>query len=619
MKRLFFFFSIIFLYSTTFAQQHFIQQTMEAGLERAIRGHGVAAADYNNDGYIDLYFVTKNVNSNNPGGAPNFLFKNLGNGTFVDVAQEAGVEGIIDTANAIPYRVNLNYGASWADFDNDGDVDLFLTNKGVNELHENLGNGTFSDIAQQAGLGQKFRESTSAAWLDYDLDGDLDLYVSNYGRFGPDLSAKNEFYRNNGDGTFTDVTLIAGVAGAYDSVPQIQESDWTYTTLVIDANMDGWPDLYCVNDYGGNIFFLNQKDGTFRKATEEFNLQDPGHGMGATYGDFDNDGLFDIYLTNIEDGEDEWNRLFKHQSDNTFQEVAEPAGTASGDWSWGTEFFDFDLDGWLDLYVVNGQNGEPMANRLFRNLGNGSFEEISAQTGTNSTDEARGMCVADFDNDGRLDIIVPNYDTRADLYMNTTQNGNYLKINLIGTQSNRDAYGAIVKIEAGGQTCYRPNTGVHYLGQSKRSVHFGFGEASIAEKIIVKWPLGMEQEFTNVAINRTIAITEGSSEIKDVITSARQEATVSPQDFQLNTFPNPVKIGAKIQFVLAKPDLVQIEIYDVLGRKVRTVAHMQLSTGTHTIGWSATDDTGLRLSSGVYYLRVATGGLNVSKAVLVVR
>lgn len=607
------------LFTSTAQAQQYSQQIIGSGMDFAVRGHGVAAADYDNDGYIDLYFVTKNVNSNNSGGAPNFLFRNLGNGTFIDVAKAAGVVGIIDTVYSGSQRVNINYGAFWADFDNDGDADLLLTNKGMNELYENNGDGTFRDITKASGLGERYRESTSAAWFDYDLDGDLDLYVSNYGLYGLILSAKNEFYQNNGDGTFTDITDMAGVGGAEENASQRIQSDWTYTTLIVDVNEDAYPDLYCINDFGGNILFVNQQDGTFKEATGEYRLSDPGHGMGGALGDFDNDGHFDIYVTNIEDGYAEWNRLFKHQPNKQYEDISTSVGTALAYWAWGTEFFDYDLDGWLDLFVVNGQNGEPMKNAFFRNRGDGTFEDIAEQTGTNSTAEARGLCIADFNNDGRLDIFASNYYTRAHYYINTAQGGNYLKINLTGTQSNRDGYGTIVSAEANGRSFYRINDGIHYLGQSKRPVHFGLGDATTIDRLTVKWPLGLEQQFTNIAANRTIAITEGSDEIREVVTSIQSSTDLQPGNYSLQSYPNPVQIGAHIEINLPQREHVRVEIYDILGKKVRSIAQEQLSAGNHTLRWEAVDDAGQRLVNGVYFIRVQTNTTHFSKAILVVK
>lgn len=591
--------------STSSNAQTFQDKLVASGMGNAIRGHGVAAADYNNDGLIDLYFVTKQIVSTNYGGSSNILFKNMGNGIFIDAAQEAGVQGRIDTtANAMD-KVSMNYGASWGDFDNDGDADLFLTNKGRNELYENNGDGTFTDITFSAGMGASIRESTSAAWFDSDRDGDLDLYVSNYGKYGPISSAKNEFYINNGDGTFTEYAQQAGIVGAAPNIEQSIQSDWTYSSLIIDANIDGWPDIYCVNDFGGNILFINKKNNTFREATTEFGLFDNGHGMGAAVGDIDNDGLFDIYLTNIEDGEAEWNPLFRHLPSGTYEDIALSAGVGNCEWAWGCDFFDFDLDGKLDLYVVNGQNGEPMTNRLFHNNGDGTFEDQSGASATNSVDESRGICITDLNHDGRPDIIAANFYKRAHLYINQTTGGNFLKIKLIGVQSNRDARGAIVEVETDTGTFYRANDGIVYLGQSLQPVHFGLGAATSANKIIVQWPTGTKQTFSTVAANRTIVITEGVDSIKDITTAIRETSLPpAPDTFRLlGSFPNPGRDLLKIQFSQKRAGLIRIEIFDILGRKISTVASRRFPAGEHIVSWNTSQDGNKQLANGMYLVR----------------
>jgi hypothetical protein len=519
----------LLLCTSAYAQPYKLQ-TYQAGLGRAYNANGVAAADYNNDGLIDIYVVSRLPKSPHHPGSANSLFKNNGDGTFTNVAKEAGVEGIADTIKTIPQNDLVeNFGASWGDFDDDGDVDLYVTNKGVDELFENLGDGTFKNITHSAGLDLLIRDSSSAAWFDLDRDGDLDLYVSSYGEHGLPPSSDNVMYRNNGDGTFTDITSATGLG----------KSVYTYTTLILDADMDGWPDLYCVNDFGDNFFYLNNCDGTFREATQEFGLDNAGEGMGATMGDYDNDGFFDIYHTNVGDDLDfEWSPLFRHSINGTFEDVSRQTGTGITNWAWGCEFLDFDLDGNLDLYVVNGfTSANVYHNRLYRNNGDGTFEDFSAQSGADSQEEARGLCVADFNNDGRLDLAVANLRGTVHLYLNTIRSGNYLKINLIGTQSNRDARGAVVSITANDKTYHRTNDGVEYYGQSKVPVHFGLGNARVVQNIAVLWPSGLQQEFYDIPANRTITITEKSANV----TAVKDENAPPPRDFVLlNNYPNPV-------------------------------------------------------------------------------
>jgi FG-GAP-like repeat/ASPIC and UnbV len=596
----------LLLFSSLQAQMYKLQ-TQHTGLEFAVYGHGVAVADYNNDGLIDIYFVTHTPYNPSIAGSADLLLKNNGDGTFTDVAPQLGLAGKIDTTTIIENKTRLNYGAAWGDFDNDGDVDLYLTNKGIDALYENLGDGTFRDITRQAGLATNVRESTSAAWFDFDNDGDLDLYVSCYGKYGYYASSDNVLYRNEGNGTFVDVTANAGVG----------DSGFTYSTMVVDVNLDGWPDLYCVNDFGANHFYLNLGDGTFREATKECGLENDGHGMGVTLGDYDNNGLFDIYVTNIADEGLEWSPLFSQIRTGVFQDVTQQTGTGITNWAWGCEFLDFDLDGDLDLYVVNGFSGNAYYNRLYRNLGNGSFEDISAISGAGSEEEARGLSVADFNNDGRLDMVVANWRAPAELYMNSMTGGNYLKIELVGTKSNRDARGAIVSVEADNKTYFRPNDGVEFLGQSKTPLHFGLNHSTMAQRITVKWPSGLQQEFLNIPANQTITITEGSS----VVTGVKQKAVSSqPQQFRLlANYPNPVREVTQLRFQTPTATDLSIDVYDLLGRKLATPLQGFFSAGIHTFNWQAQNQFGDPLPAGVYLIRLVSKEFVNQRKLVVIR
>ncbi|MCG8603930.1 FG-GAP-like repeat-containing protein [bacterium] len=593
--------------STSARAQSFNLQTHQVGLQNAYYGNGVAAADYNNDGFIDIYLVSSAPNHLSSPGSANSLFKNNGDGTFTNVAKEANVEGVIDTTTIPQNKLVENFGASWGDYDNDGDVDLYLTNKGVDELYENLGDGTFRNITHSAGLDLLIRDSASAVWFDLDNDGYLDLYVSSYGQHGLPASSDNVMYRNNGDGTFTNITAMTGLA----------ESGFTFVSMVLDANKDGAPDLYCVNDFGDNFFYLNKGDGTFREATREFGLEDDGHGMGVTLGDFDNDGLFDIYLTNIADDlEHEWSPLFRQTGSGYFQDVTLQTGTGITYWAWGCEFFDFDLDGDLDLYVVNGTFGNDFRNLLFRNNNNGTFEDFSQQSGADGQAEARGLCVADFDNDGRLDMFVANIRATAHLYLNSMQDGNYLKINLIGTQSNRDARGAVVRIAAAGKTYHRPNDGIEFYGQSKAPIHFGLGEAELVQNIKVEWPSGIQQEFHDIPANQTITINENSG----IVTEVTVENSTPPGDFALlNNYPNPLRDRTLIYFRTGGSAHVKIEVYDILGRLVAIPVQGPYTAGDHTVSWEGTDRNGHSLPSGIYIQKLSSGNLTSYRKLTILR
>lgn len=569
---------------------------------------GVAAADFNNDGWIDCYLVTESPFNPERRGTANLLLKNNGDGTFTDVAAEAGLVGM-DNASVEP-NITINYGASWGDYDNDGFVDIYLTNKGPDELYRNLGDGTFKNVTAEAGLLTTIRESTSAVWFDWDRDGDADLFVSAYGEYGLESTQDNVLYRNNGDGTFTDITAETGLA----------DGGYTYTTLVVDANFDGWPDLYCVNDFGANRFYLNNGDGTYREATQQYGLDDEGHGMGATLGDYDNDGRFDIYFTNIADGNEfqseEWNPLFRHLSSGNYEDVAKRAGAEFAGWGWGVEFFDFDLDGHLDIYAVNGFAGAQTHNYMYHSNGNGTFREISYESGLGSEAEARGLCVADFNENGRLDVAIANYRQSSAIYINHTETGNFLKVNLIGTRSTRDAWGAVVIAQAGSRSYYRCNDGVEFFGQSKTPLHFGLGGGNVVHRLTVKWPSGTVDVFQNIPANQTLTITEDVG----ITTSIRDAAENRPATFTLlENFPNPARTKTMLQFRLKEAATIRLEIYDLLGRLQAVPAAGHFAAGEHAVAWNMHGSHGLRLPSGIYVQRLISGTAISQRKLIVVK
>ena len=601
-----------FLIISQLNAQVFQLQGQRSGLLSVFQGMGIAAADYNNDGFIDIYFVSFGPHRQNLIGSANSLFKNNGDGTFTDVAKYAGVEGLIDTTTNPQSRMIENYGASWGDFDNDGDVDLFLTNKGVDQLYENMGDGTFKNISHSAGIDKIIRDSASSVWFDLDNDGDLDLYISSYGEYGTVVSSDNVMYRNNGDATFTDITSETGLG----------ESGYTFVTLVLDANDDRWPDLYCNNDFGDNYFYVNNGDGTFSEATRQFGLENDGESMGITLGDFDNNGRFDIYLTNMtqtmgDSRDGQWNPLFSQVLPGVFQDVSIEAGVGFADWGWGCEFFDFDLDGDLDIYVVNGFGRDESYNRFFRNNGNETFEDYTSLSGADSKNVARGLCIADFNDDGRLDIFVANEERIApEFYLNTWQNGNYIKINLIGTKSNRDARGTVVRIIVNGKNYSRPNDGVELYGQSKTPIHFGLGNAQVIQTITVIWPSGTIQEFKNIPANQMITIEEDLG----IVVGVKEKNSSLPRELVLlKNYPNPVKDNTQFHFQTARSTEIKIEVFDLLGRLIATPVQGFYSPGNHVVSWNTTDLNGRLLPSGVYIQRISDGNSSLQGKLIVVR
>jgi hypothetical protein len=511
-------------------------------------GAAGAVADFDGDGFEDL-FVTDSAE-----GSANLLYRNNGDFTFTEVGAAAGVAAGNDPANA-------SADALWLDYDNDGRPDLFVARFGQSQLFHNEGKGRFREVTKQAGL-TRYANSITAVAFDYDRDGWIDLFVGNYFQpvnlFNPDTprffpesfeTANNgggvTVWRNQGNGTFRDVTKQAGFA----------LSGWTLDLGHADADNDGDDDLYVACDFGTDRFFVNNGNGTFRDATKEAVGIDTKKGMNADWGDYDNDGWLDIFVTNItDDYMREGNFLWRNNGPGpdgqvTFSDVARETGTYDSGWGWGGKFFDYDNDGWLDLYVVNGwvsagpesyvpdvfemvvrpgvdladaRSWPPMGKkslsgyqkkRLFHNQGGGLFKDEAPRHGLDSTRDGRGIAVADFDNDGRLDLFVANANNLPYLYRNTAPlSAHWAGFLLEGKTSNRAAVGARLRLTAGGRTLSRfVDGGNGFAAQSSRRVHFGLGTAERIDKLEVLWPSGRRQTFENLPADRWVRLVEGNS------------------------------------------------------------------------------------------------------------
>ncbi|MGH8070359.1 MAG: CRTAC1 family protein [Candidatus Entotheonellia bacterium] len=520
-------------------------------------GAAVAVGDYDGDGFED-FFATDSQDH-----GKNLLYRNNGDFTFTEVGEAAGVAKGNDETNA-------SADALWFDYNNDGRLDLLVVRFGHSQLFENVGDGTFKDVSAHAGLNRQYLNSIVAIAFDYDRDGYLDILLGNYFQpvnlFNPSTphffpesfeTANNgggvTLYRNNGDGTFTDVTDKAG----------LRFSGWTLDLGHADVDHDGDDDLYAAVDFGSDRFFVNNGDGTFTDRTEKAIGIDTKKGMNADWGDFNNDGLFDVYVTNITDEYmREGNFLWKNNGDLTFTDVARETGTYDTGWGWAGKFFDYDNDGWQDLYVVNGwvsageenyvvdvfklitspnvdlsdaRNWPPMGNKtlsgyqekcLFHNQEGTLFQNEAARHGLNSKLDGRGIAVADFDNDGRQDLLVSNASARPLLYRNIQPTGNHwVQFTLKGAQANPFAVGARLWVTAGGQTQVGfVNGGNGFASQSSLRVHFGLGQAMQIERLEVAWPSGAWQMFANLQPDRIYAIAEGQSEIQPFRPKAPNEA-----------------------------------------------------------------------------------------------
>jgi hypothetical protein len=506
-------------------------------------GAAAAVADFDGDGFDDVFVTDSAVEGRNR------LYRNNGDLTFTDVAERAGVAAGNDAENA-------STDALWFDYDDDGRPDLFVVRFGRSQLFRNLGQGRFREVSAEAGLGA-YANAITAVAFDADGDRDLDLLVGSYfqavnvfrpatSRFFPESfeTANNgggvRLFRNEGRGTFTDATAAAGLTS----------SGWVLDVGHADADGDGDQDLYVAADFGTDRFYANHGDGTFGDRTEKAIGIDTKKGMNVDWGDFDNDGLLDVYVTNITaDYMREGNFLWRNNGDLTFTDVARETGTFDTGWGWGARFLDYDNDGWLDLYVTNGwvsagpesyvpdifgmlltpgvdltdaRNWPPIGTkslsgyerkRLFRNLDGRLFREEAARHGVDSRRDGRGVAVADFDNDGRLDMLVPNANAAPFLYRNVRPAGpHWIELALEGTASNRGAVGALVRATAGGRTLTRMvDGGNSFAAQSSARLHFGLGAATRLDRLTVRWPSGRTQQFDDVAVDRIHQLREGGA------------------------------------------------------------------------------------------------------------
>ena len=580
MKNIYFLLLIFFLIQIQILAQTFTEIAAETGLDIAVNNDAIAVADYDNDGDLDVFLT--NYHSFHPldESTWNRLLRNNGDGTFEDVTMAAGFE-IQFINQAITASSGEKLGASWGDYDNDGYPDLFLANSRWDQLYRNNGDGTFSDVTVSAGVQGCFEcYSSHGLWFDHDKDGDLDLYVSI-------LNGDNIFYVNNGDGTFTDNTTFYNLAG----------NGITWGTVAMDVGKDGFLDLYCANDTQKNEFFVNTSGQHYNESGLAYRVADDGAGMGLAIGDYNNDGFFDMYVTNIFNHLP--NPLYKNLGTRRFENVAEAAGVHDTGWGWGTHFFDCDHDGDEDLAAVNGvvpdqyiegQLQTDVQNYFFKNrlieTGNATFMNWSAQSHTNGDKRARGLEVFDYDGDGDLDMLVANVESSPYLYRNeviSTGNEvgkNWLQIKLEGTTSNRSAFGTEVKITFNGKSLYRWHHGGAFYGQSIKPVHFGVGESTIIEEIQLTWLGGAVETYYNVPVNQTIKIKEGAglTNIKDITAPS----TIS----NLKSFPNPFVENTSISFETNRSIDATLKIYNTFGQEVFQQVLENTGIGQVQVEWN---------------------------------
>lgn len=460
---------------------------------------GLSAADYDADGDIDIY-VVRGLNDEN------VLLQNQGNGTYVDVAAAVGLN-----------MISKGSGPVFADIDGDGDLDLFVGSFDDYPYYVMRNDdGVFTDVTVDSGILLTFvMASVSATFADYDNDDDLDLFLTHWNTFS---AADSELlWRNNGDGTFENVTVQAGLSPGGDggSFPSIQ----TLTHNLSDLDQDGDLDLLMAADFNTSQVFMNNGDGTFELTTDTDVITDD-NGMGASVGDYDNDGDMDWFVTSIfgmtllvEGNDGTGNRLYRNDGNGVFEDVTAAAGVTDGHWGWGSCFADFDLDTVLDIVHVNGWpdpnfDGDPVV--FFRGNGNGTFTEMAVELGLIDNGQGRGIACYDADRDGDLDIIISsNQPEQLTYYRNDVANGNhYLGIKLVSPSQNTSGVGAWITLTSSlGSQVREVRAGSNYVSQNPTEVHFGLGSATTAD-IEVRWPDGSLTSMTTVAADQLLTITQ---------------------------------------------------------------------------------------------------------------
>jgi hypothetical protein len=583
---------LILLYSNIIEAQQFNRAEAQSNLDFISNNNGVAVADFDMDNDLDIFVVgTMTFNENDPTTWSRLLKNN--NGIFQDVTIQAGfaqafnheMTFTVKNTDGVLIDVDINsgmgkkMGASWGDYNNDGYPDIFLSNANQSQLYKNNGNGTFTDVTGISGLQVQCSEcyQTSALWWDYNNDSYLDLYLTDY-----NYHSDNKLYKNNGNGTFA-LIMDTNLTSPEDS----------FSSVSIDINDDGFLDLYVANDFDRNNFlYINQNGNSFVESAISYGVEDPFDGMGLAVSDFDNNGKFEILVSNIKE-----NGFYVPNVNNTFDNRAIECGISDTDWSWGVVFADFDLDGFEDFFVANGFTGNQF-DHYYKNVPNASSRFFSETPLTEpdglEASISRSTVSFDYDNDGDLDLIVTNYNGKLFFYENTeienqpTNGTSWSEIKLIGTSSNRDAFGAKLELMTdNGLQLSRFHQGSLYQSQSILPVHFGLSGATKINSLTINWPSGIVEVYNDLPVNQLIEIIEGSG-----VTLGHNDYLIEPQNLKL--YPNPILDQDEIKVINASFE-DKFLLFDTFGRSMdlKQVFEPQNNFMKLNVG---------DLASGVYFL-----------------
>ncbi len=573
LKQLLLLLFVVIYNQVLFAQVMFTNQADSRGLNdvelgATYLGNGVSFVDFNNDGWDDLTFAS--------GDTKDLLFFENNNGVFIESSWN------------LPSIQHQTKSVSWVDIDNDGDKDLYIlsnTSNG-NQLFLNQGNGEFIDITLVSGLPTGNLESYSSSWGDINNDGFLDVFICNR---GDGVFAPNRLYLNNGDSTFQDISNSAGI---------LNTSDLTFCAAFFDYNNDGWQDIYVINDkyYISNVLYKNNGDETFTDVSIASGANIVVDAMSSTIGDFNNDGWFDVYITNTPEG----NVLLKNNGDETFTDIALASGTLFESIGWGSVFLDADNDRDLDLYVsgeLDGSFGGFLSAAYYQNNGNETFTIPNNIGFMDDTSMSFSNAIGDIDNDGYPEIVVSNSNNQTPfLWKNeTSQNNNWLKVKLQGVISNRDGIGSRIEISTNGNKQYRYTLcGEGYISQNSNTEFFGIGTNTTIDYVKVTWLSGQVDYLENVSANTTLTIVEGSNPLSI-------DTTEFKPNFEL--FPNPT---ADIITLKSNIKINQITLFNNLGIEVLNKYPNSLKYNLNIFD----------LASGIYMLRIYSDDYQITRKII---
>jgi len=550
-------------------------------------GHGVGCswADIDNDGDPDLYVTNGIVN----GAEVNYLYQNNGDGTFTSL-----------TGNVTVQDDPFSESSSWGDFNNDGSLDLFVANSrfGIRPhfdfLFVNNGSGDFQKISGGA-LGAQQYDSRSVSWVDYNSDGLLDVFIASE-------SGRNFLYRNEGDSTFSSVD-----AGALTTDARVSAAcAWA------DYDLDGDPDVFVGNlSNQNNTLYRNDGGDVFTAITGVDISNNGGNSIGCSWGDYNNDGYPDLFVANFNNQN---NFLYRNNGDGTFARIASGDIVGNGGSSFGSAWGDYDNDGFLDIFVTNLSNQN---NFLYRNNGDETFSRVSTGDIVSNGGQSEGCAWADYDLDGDLDMYAVNFEGQGNfLYQNDGNTNAWINVLLKGTTSNNSGIGAKVAVKTATGWQYREVSGqTGYQSQNSLNVEFGLGTATTIDSLIVTWPSGAVDVQESVSVNQFLTITESGG-----TTGIQSDDHGSIDGFQLfQNYPNPFNPQTTIDFILPKTERIQLAIFNLSGQRVITLLSGILTAGNYQLSWDGRDDKGDLVSSGVYVYRLLSSTVAVSRKMVLVQ